>query len=304
MHLFFTSTKMAETERYAVVTGANKGIGFQICKQLAANGITVVLTARDENRGLEAVEKLKELDGFSDQIIFHQLDVTNPSSISCLAEFIKENFGRLDILINNAANGGVVVDFDDYRAQREQGAEVSFFNFLTENYEMAEECLNTNYYGVKRMIEAFLPLLQHSASPRIVNISSIMGKLKKLPTGWAKGVLSDVESLTEERVDEVVFKFLKDYKEGLLEAKDWPKSASAYIVSKAVANAYTRALAKKYPTIYVNCVHPGFVQTDMNGQYGDITVEEGAKGPVKVALLPDGGPSGAFFYQSEVSSFE
>lgn len=87
--------------RYAVVTGANKGIGLGICKQLAADhGITVILTARNEQRGLEAVENLKDSAGLSDeQIFFHQLDVADPSSVSSLVEFIKTKFGRLDILV-------------------------------------------------------------------------------------------------------------------------------------------------------------------------------------------------------------
>lgn len=84
--------------RYAVVTGANKGIGYGICRQLASQGIIVVLTARNEKRGLEAIEKLKGFD-FFDNIVFHQLDVVDPSSISSLAEFIKTRFGRLDILV-------------------------------------------------------------------------------------------------------------------------------------------------------------------------------------------------------------
>lgn len=81
-----------------MVTGANRGIGFEICKQLATKGTTVVLTARDAKRGLEAVEKLKE-SGLSETVVFHQLDVTEPASISCLADFLKTQFGRLDILV-------------------------------------------------------------------------------------------------------------------------------------------------------------------------------------------------------------
>jgi len=84
--------------RYAVVTGANKGIGFEICRQLASNGITVVLTARDEKRGTEALEKLRG-SGLSDLVVFHQLDVVDPSSIASLADFVKTQFGRLDILV-------------------------------------------------------------------------------------------------------------------------------------------------------------------------------------------------------------
>ena len=84
--------------RYAVVTGSNKGIGFEICKQLACNGVLVVLTARDEKKGLEALEKLKGC-GLSDRVFFHQLDVVDPSSIASLVDFIKTKFGRLDILV-------------------------------------------------------------------------------------------------------------------------------------------------------------------------------------------------------------
>ena len=83
--------------RIAVVTGANKGIGYGICQQLASNGVKVVLSARDVRRGNEAVDKLKAA-GYSD-VVFHQLDVTDPVSISSLVDFIKTQFGKLDILV-------------------------------------------------------------------------------------------------------------------------------------------------------------------------------------------------------------
>ncbi|KAK8557788.1 hypothetical protein V6N13_008176 [Hibiscus sabdariffa] len=92
---------MAEvTKRYAVVTGANKGIGLEICKQLAQKGIIVVLTSRDEKRGLESHQSLKD-SGLSDHLLFHQLDVADPESITSLANFVKKHFGKLDILVNN-----------------------------------------------------------------------------------------------------------------------------------------------------------------------------------------------------------
>jgi (+)-neomenthol dehydrogenase len=81
-----------------VVTGANKGIGFEICRQLASKGIVVVLTSRNEKRGLESVQKLKE-SGLSDFVVFHQLDVADINSIASLADFIKSQFGKLDILV-------------------------------------------------------------------------------------------------------------------------------------------------------------------------------------------------------------
>uniref|UniRef100_A0A6M2EYC6 (+)-neomenthol dehydrogenase-like n=1 Tax=Populus davidiana TaxID=266767 RepID=A0A6M2EYC6_9ROSI len=107
---------MAEaTKSYAVVTGANKGIGFEICRQLASKGIVVVLTSRNEKRGLESVQKLKE-SGLSDFVVFHQLDVADINSIASLADFIKSQFGKLDILVNNAGVGGVKTDGDALKA--------------------------------------------------------------------------------------------------------------------------------------------------------------------------------------------
>ncbi|XP_050157806.1 (+)-neomenthol dehydrogenase-like isoform X2 [Malus sylvestris] len=272
---------MAEaTKRYAVVTGANKGIGLGIVKQLASDGMTVVLTARDEKRGLEAVEKLQQ-SGLAGEVVFHQLDVANPSTIATLAEFIKTQFGKLDIL-----------------------KETTDWNkVMTENYELAKECVQINYYGAKRTTEALIPLLQLSESPRIVNVSSSTGKLNKIPSDRVKGVFTDFENLTEERIDEVLTQFLEDFKEGSLESKGWPSYVSSYILSKVAMNAYTRVLAKKYPDFRINCVCPGFVKTDINFNSGLLPVEEGASRVVKLAFLPNDGPSGFFFSQNEVTDF-
>ncbi|KAI8021734.1 (+)-neomenthol dehydrogenase [Camellia lanceoleosa] len=292
------------TKRYAVVTGSNKGIGFEICRQLASKGIIVVLTARDEKKGFEALEKLKS-DGLSDHVVFCQLDVVDPSSVASLADFIKSKFGRLDILVNNAGIVGVKMDWDSLQSSEGSWEEVvsSWKKVMTDTYELGNECLQTNYYGTKRMVEALIPLLQLSDSPRIVNVSSVMGKLKLIPSEWAKGVLNDVESLTEGKVEEVLNEFLKDFKEGAFETKGWPTFTSAYTVSKASLNAYTRILAKKYPTFRINCVCPGWVKTDINNHTGHLTTEQGAQCPVKLALLPDDGPSGLFFSNNEPSSF-
>ncbi|KAL7258890.1 hypothetical protein ACSBR1_004907 [Camellia fascicularis] len=89
---------ITKTRSYAIVTGSNKGIGFEICRQLASKGIIVVLTPRDEKKGFEALEKLKS-DGLSDHMVFCQLDVVDPSSVASLVDFIKSKFGRLDILV-------------------------------------------------------------------------------------------------------------------------------------------------------------------------------------------------------------
>ncbi|XP_057454553.1 (+)-neomenthol dehydrogenase-like [Lotus japonicus] len=294
------------TQRYAVVTGANKGIGLEIVRQLASVGIKVVLTARDDKRGLQTLQTLKA-SGLSDLVVFHQLDVADAASVASLADFVKSEFGKLDILVNNAGIiGAKIKDNDLYN--------LAICNFgvlseddgdkaMTQTYELAEECLQTNYYGAKITTESLLPLLHLSDSPRIVNVSSSLGKLECVPNGWAKGVLSDVDNLTEEAVDGVLKRFLKDFQQGSLESKGWPKTLSAYIMSKAAMNAYTRILARKYPTFCINSVCPGYCKTDITVNNGFLTAEEGAASPVRLALLPLGSPSGLFYYKGDVSSF-
>lgn len=176
-------------------------------------------------------------------------------------------------------------------------------NILEEPYALGEECLNTNYYGTKRITEALIPLLQLSKSPRIVNVSSAYGDLHWFYNEKLKEELIDIEHLTEERIDEIIQWFLRDFKAGKLGENGWPLTVSAYKVSKAVLNAYTRLMARKFENILVNCVHPGYCVTDMTSNTGFYTPEEGAKGPVMAALLPDGGPSGAYFDKTEIAPF-
>ncbi|XP_065859501.1 (+)-neomenthol dehydrogenase-like [Euphorbia lathyris] len=292
---------------YAVVTGANKGIGFGICEQLASKGIVVILTARDEKRGLDAVQKLKD-SGLSDYVVFHQLDVADSASIAAFADFITTQFGKLDILINNAGTIGIAVDNDalgtsDPSKLMHEGAQINWREVMIQTYELAEHCVTINYYGVKRMTEALIPLLQLSDSPRIVNVSSFMGKLENVTNEWAKEVLNDGEKLCEEKIEEVISEYLKDFKEGSVESKGWPAFSSAYIVSKAVVNAYTRIQAKKLPNFRINCVCPGFVKTDINFNTGTLSVKEGAESPVMLALLPNDAPSGCFFVNKKETPF-
>ncbi|KAI7988088.1 Short-chain dehydrogenase/reductase 2b [Camellia lanceoleosa] len=282
-------------QEIAVVTGANKGIGLEICRQLASNGITVILTTRDEKRSLEAVENLKTC-GRSD-IIFHQLDVTDQTSIASLADFIKTKFNKLDIFVNNAGISGITID----DMLHSDGTSVT--DVTNQSYEGSDACFRTNYYGAKQVTEELIPLLQLSNSSRIVNVSSTLGQLKFISNEKAKKELNDIDGLTLEKVDDVIERFLEDLKEDLLETKGWPIRLSAYKVSKAALNAYIRVLAKKYRNIVINTVSPGHIKTDINQNTGTLTVERGAKWPVKLALLPHGGPSGLFYDQMEVSTF-
>ncbi|XP_017649716.1 (+)-neomenthol dehydrogenase-like [Gossypium arboreum] len=298
------------TKRYAVVSGGNKGIGLEICKQLASKGVMVVLTARDEKRGFQALDKLKE-SGLSHNLVFHQLDVANPISVASLATFLNTQFGKLDILVNNAAVAGANINYEILTTAVEKsgdwplGEEVWNEIITSETYDMVQDCLKTNYYGMKAMVEALLPLLNLSDSARIVNVSSNLGVLELMTCKWAKEVLSDVEKLSEERVELVLNKYLEDFRDGALKTNGWPTyiGPSTYIVSKAAMNAYTRILAKNYPPFCINCVHPGFVKTDITGNTGFSTPAQGAENVVRVALLPIGASSGFFYNCQQVSSF-
>ncbi|CAL5030834.1 unnamed protein product [Urochloa decumbens] len=297
--------------RIAVVTGGNKGIGLEVCRQLAGAGITVVLTARDEKRGTSAAEKLREA-GLSG-VIFHQLEVTDAPSIARLADFLKTRFGKLDILVNNAAIGAVeyvhdpadgsLTSEEKFNGMDRQQRLEWMFNAVRETYDAAREGVQINYYGTKHVIEALLPLLQASSNGRIVNVSSDSGLLRHIRNEELKRELSDIDSLTEERLDEVLDTFLKDFKAGDLEARRWPIVISAYKMAKVALNAYSRILARMHPELRVNCAHPGYVDTDMTMHSGPLTPEEGAANVVKVALLPEGGPTGAYFALGQEAQF-
>ncbi|KAJ0815731.1 putative (+)-neomenthol dehydrogenase [Helianthus annuus] len=169
---------------------------------------------------------------------------------------------------------------------------------LEEPYDTGKNCLDINYYGTKRVTETLVPLLQLSKSPRIVNVTSAYGEMR------LKQEFLDIENLTEARIDEIVQWFLRDLKDAKLRENGWPLTVSAYKVSKAALNAYTRLMARKFQNnILVNAVHPGYVPTDMTSRTGIHTVEEAANTVVRVALLADDGPSGVYFNKMEIAPF-
>ena len=109
--------------------------------------------------------------------------------------------------------------------------------------------------------------------------------------------LNEVGVLSVDRLDEIVNEYLKDVKEDKLHDKGWPTQTSAYTISKAAMNGYTRIMAKSYPSLIINCICPGYINT------GFFAVDFGARGPVMLALLPKGGPSGLFFQGMQASTF-
>ncbi|CAD6243302.1 unnamed protein product [Miscanthus lutarioriparius] len=297
-------------KRVALVTGGNRGMGFEICRQLASSGLTVVLTARNETRGAEAVDRLRGL--CLPDVVFHQLDITEPASAARLADFVRSKFGRLDVLINNAGIMGVTMEVGDEAAIKEMMVgkdqnEIAEWlkQRTTQNIEQAEECVRINYHGTKTVAEALLPLVQSSSDGRIVNVTSAFGLLRFFSGEELRQELSSICTLTKQRLDELSALFLEDYKSGKLEPRGWPTDRvyAAYQASKALVAAYTRILARENPALRVNCVHPGYVETEMNCNTGDLTAAEGARVSVAVAVADHGGVTGAYFDRTEIASF-
>jgi len=155
---------MAETARIALVTGGNRGIGLEICRQLAARGLAVVLTARTGSEGRTAAKTLQDagLD-----VEFHRLDVSSCRSIRACVSAVAERRGRIDVLVNNA---GVLID---PRGSR----------FLDSKLDTYRETLETNFFGPLQLAQAVVPLMKAHRYGRIVNVSSEMGQLTGMSGG-------------------------------------------------------------------------------------------------------------------------
>ena len=155
---------MSTEKRIAVVTGANRGIGFEVCRELAHKGIDVILTSRDQNKGIAASQQLKD-EGLS--VNYHQLDVTDTASIDDFSRFVESEFGRCDILINNA---GIFPDAED-------ASDPSYPSVFDTKIETMRKAMETNVYGPMLLCQALLPLMKKHNYGRIVNLSSGMGQL-------------------------------------------------------------------------------------------------------------------------------
>ncbi|KAJ0977066.1 hypothetical protein J5N97_012540 [Dioscorea zingiberensis] len=264
-------------ETVAVVTGANKGIGFAFVKCLAQLGLTVILTSRDVIKGQAAVDSLKAENL---HVEYCQLDISDLRSVSDFAFWISHKFGGLDILVNNAG--------------------VSFNEINTNSVEHAETVIETNFYGPKLLIEALLPFFRRSAtdSSRILNISSQLGLLSKVKNPKLREMLADEENLSENMIEKMVANFIGSVKKGTWKEEGWPEVWTDYSVSKLALNTYSWILAKRYESdnMKVNCFCPGFTRTSMTSGLGNHTADEAAKLGVSIVLLPhDQLPSGKFF---------
>jgi NAD(P)-dependent dehydrogenase (short-subunit alcohol dehydrogenase family) len=237
------------TQKVALITGANRGIGFETAKQLGEQGIVVVLTARQL---ADAQQAAATLQAAGIQAHGLQLDVTNAAQRGAVVQYLADTFGKLDILVNNA---GV--------APKESLFVPRTVDVGPEEFEYV---FGTNLFSLVYLTHDVLPLLRKSPAGRIVNVSSTLGSLAmhaEVPSPWASvRVLS-------------------------------------YNASKAALNMFTIHLAAELAEtgIKVNSAHPGWVKTELGGgDMADLTVEEGAKTSVALALLGPDGPSGQFIH--------
>jgi NAD(P)-dependent dehydrogenase (short-subunit alcohol dehydrogenase family) len=176
------------TKRIAVVTGANQGIGFEVCRQLAKKGFLVVLTSRNEAKGKAAVQQL-QAEGL--EAIHYPLDVTSSQSIEQLANFIREKFDQLDVLVNNA---GVLLDYSE-------DSDGSVFNV---KLDTLRKTMETNVYGPLLLYQALIPFMKHNYG-RVVNVSSGAGQLSDMGSGYPSYRLSKtaLNALTRILADEL-----------------------------------------------------------------------------------------------------
>ena len=229
--------------RIALVTGANKGIGLEVARQLGKAGHHVLLGARDEARGRAAAKTLQD-EGID--VRFVTIDLSNSASIGAAAADIEANEGRIDILVNNA---GVAIQGDGLPGSTD--------------LDVVRRTFETNFFGTVAVTQALLPLVKKSRAGRIVNVSSGLGSIAlNADPNW----------------DYAAVKLI------------------GYNASKAALNMFTVLLAAelKDTGIKVNAVNPGYTATDLNGNSGHQSIEEGAAETVRMAQISDDGLTGGF----------
>lgn len=240
----------ANHQLIALVTGANQGVGSQIAKELAANGYIVYVGSRNLGNG----EKMAAQIGANARAI--QLDVTDSSSIKLAISRIAQEYGRLDLLVNNAAISHAGRPGRTLEEIMEEGRAVNA------SLDEIRAVWETNVFGVIALTQAALPLLRQATAARIVNVSSGMGSLTWIadPACWAREHFGVV-----------------------------------YAASKTALNAITLsfALELEKENIKVSAVSPGFTATALNNFQGTDSLEVGSREPVRIALQTDG-PTGGF----------
>lgn len=262
--------------RVAVVTGANKGIGFHVAQQLLASCTVVILACRDASRGEAAVRTLSD-----PKARFMQLDIGDEASIATFAAAVEQDVGRVDVLVNNAAIAFKAADPTPFAGQ-------------------TEPTLKINVRGTVALTDALLPLLERSDAGRLVHVASMAGKLRQVSRKRQRD-FSD-PALTTERLLGLADEFAADVAAGRHKAAGW--GSSNYGLSKLCVIAHSKILARKYAgsALRVNACCPGYCRTDMSSNRGGRPPEVGARNAVLLAQ-PDCGLNGEFVQDEAVSAW-
>ncbi|KAF9807968.1 hypothetical protein SFRURICE_017140 [Spodoptera frugiperda] len=266
--------------KVAVVTGANKGIGFAIVRGLCKRFDGVVyLTSRNIERGKKAVTEL-EKEGLKPN--YHQLDITDKNSLETFRDYIKNKYGGIDILVNNAA--------------------IAFKGNATEPAAVqAKETLFVNYFSLVSTCDILFPILKNGA--RVVNLSSSCGQLGLIPSEELRQRLND-EKLTVPELSDLMQQYVDAAQQGT-QTEAW--GTSSYVVSKVGVSALTNVQQRMLESrdIKVNSVHPGYVDTDMTSHRGPLTIDQGAEAPLYLALdAPDSVRGKYVWYTKEIVDWD
>jgi carbonyl reductase 1 len=274
------SMKWWDDSDVAVVTGGNKGIGYEICKQLVEKDFYTVLTARDEKRGKEAVRKLREETGKDEKVDFFPLDITDAGSIDAFRQYMAGKYPQgVTALVNNA---GFAYKGNAFGA------------------EEARVTLDTNYSGTANLCEAMVPFMKDGQG-RVVTVGSFVGRTSIV----SKDLLARLQAAkTPEALSSLVDEFVEGIRTDTYKQKGWP--GSMYGVSKLALHLYSRLLAERLRErrVSVNVVCPGWCRTDMSSGRGTKSAAQGADTPVWLATLPpDEIQTDSFFQERKKKSF-
>ncbi|XP_014663163.1 PREDICTED: carbonyl reductase [NADPH] 1-like [Priapulus caudatus] len=269
--------------RVAVVTGSNKGIGLGVvrglCKQFDGD---VYLTARDEKRGTDAVAELQR-EGLSPK--FHLLDISDHASIERLRDFLKQQYGGLDVLVNNAG--------------------IAYKNSSTASAaEQAENTMAVNFFANLNVCKTMFDILKPHA--RVVNVSSVAGLLQRLSNPEMKKKIASNE-YNIPQLEQIAKQYVEDVKAGVHAEKGYPKShySMTKLLLTALSRVQARELQNRNQDIVLNACCPGYVSTDMSSHGGTKTIDEGADTLIYLALLPPNvnSPIGEFVENRKISDW-
>jgi carbonyl reductase 1/carbonyl reductase 3 len=282
--------KTTDTRKTLLITGGNRGLGYAIIENLLEKKtkLKLIITSRNEEQGQEIYNSLCEKypeEKEKEQLYYHQLDITNEESINEIIEYIKKNFKKIDYLINNAGVSSKGTEFSN---------------------EVFEYTFSVNVYGTINLTEKMISNNLINKQGKIILLGGKSGNILKLKNDNLINLFKTAKAADD------LFKIADKFKEAIndetCDEEGWYKNT--YGVSKMIINTYARLLTKKREIsregISVFSCHPGWLKTEMGGNYAKVDVKDGANNVIYLIELPDGinkDLQGKFFEEGKVSNF-